>query len=214
VDGKPVKDWLNGYNVFNDGLLVNHNKVNPDYIVGDARRTTAKSAVSLAGQYIPQSMVFNADLGYRALTELQFTPGPDIKYGTDRTIATPGGTIYYRTSDGGYPWTVYYPQGSDWSSKVIACYLPTDLNAEHLGLDAGKGFDAMGWAQARVQGLRELQNRPGHDGNLYEPGDWNVESYRAKDEDTYISNGEAWMQWWLMQNNLMSPVGDHWGPVR
>jgi hypothetical protein len=170
-------------------------------------------AVSLAGQYIPQSMVFNADLAYRALTEVRFTPGTDTKYGTRKAIAAPGGTIYYRTADGGYSADTYYPQGSDWTTKMTDGYLNMDLAATQLGFDAGKPFSAMGWAKARAQSLLALQNRAGHDGNIYQAGDWTAK-YRGTDEVIFQSNAQAWMQWWLMQNHLMSPVGDHWGPVR
>lgn len=210
VDGKPVKDWLNGYNVFENGVLVNHNRVHPDYIISDGPRFASMVSLCLAKQYIPESMLFNADLEYRAVTEVQFTPGPN-PYG-DGTILAPGGTIYYRLPDGGYTADIYYPQGTDWTTKVTDMQLNTDLNAEHFGLDAGKSFDAMGWANARVLALRALQTRPGHDGNIYQSGDWKP-AYRGQDEVIFQSNGQAWMQWWLMQNNAMSPVGDDWGSV-
>jgi Domain of unknown function (DU1801) len=94
VDGKAAKDWLQGYNVFADGVLVNHNRVHPDYMLAQETCFASMVAVSLARQYIPQSMVFNTDLAYRALTEVQFTPGADSSYGTGKAVAAPGGTIY------------------------------------------------------------------------------------------------------------------------
>lgn len=214
VDGKPVKDWLNGYNAFDDGIVINHDIIHPDYMQAQMGCFASMVDVSLAEQYVPQSMVFNADVAYQGLTEVQFTPGADTKYGTGRKIATPGGTIYRRATGGGYTADVYYPQGTDWTTKVTDCYLSTDLNAEHLGFDDGKGFDAMGWAQARVDALRALQTRPGHDGNIYQAGDW-IPNWPIPFFDAVIfqSSGQAWMQWWLMQNRLMSPIGDHWGPV-
>ena len=38
VDGNPVKDYLSGYNVFNDGVPVNHGIVHPDYMATDQYR--------------------------------------------------------------------------------------------------------------------------------------------------------------------------------
>ena len=90
VDGKPARDWLHGFNVFADGVLVNHNRVHPDYMLAQQTCFASMAAVSLARQYIPQSMVFNAGLAYRALTEVRFTPGTDTKYGTGKAIAAPG----------------------------------------------------------------------------------------------------------------------------
>jgi hypothetical protein len=166
--------------------------------------------VSLAKRYIPQSMVFNADWAYHALTEVRFTPGT-APYETG-PMQPPGGTIYVRKANGAYSADVYYPQGADWSTKITDGYLNTDLAAKQLGFDVGKTFDAMGWAQARVAELLALQNRPGHNGNIYQAGDWTAK-YRGTDEVIFQSNAEAWMQWWLMRNHLMSPVGGDWSAI-
>jgi len=212
VDGRPVRDWLNGFNAFEDGVVVNHSRVHPDYMVASYLQTLSVVYESLAGQYIPESTVFNIDHVYHALTELQFTPGPDTLYGTGKTIYSPGGTIYKRAAGGGYSAVIYYPQGNDWTYQVTDSYLNIDLAAEWLGLDEGKNFDAMGWAQARVNAMIALQNRPGHDGNVYQEGDW-VGGDRGVDEDLYRSNAAAWLHWWLMRHNNMSPIGDHWGAL-
>ena len=124
----------------------------------------------------------------------------------------PGGMIFTRNSVGGYNWAVYYPQQNDWTNQVTDSYLNTDLTAEWLGLDAGKNYDALGWAKARVNQLAVLQARPGHNGNIYQDGDWFV-AYHGFDEVIYQSNAAAWLQWWLMVNNRMSPVAAQWGPV-
>jgi hypothetical protein len=208
VNGKPVRDYLDGYNVFSDGVAVNHNIVHPDYMTDD--RISAVTDVSLAGQHATQSMAFNAGLAYSALTELQYTPNTN-PYGTS-TIQSPGGTMFRRTAGGGYTWELYYPNGTDWTNKVTDGYINTDLFAEYLGLDTGKNFDAMSWAGVRATELRNLQTRPGHDGNIYQPGDWYT-NIRDTDEVIFLSNSAAWLQWYLMQNNLMSPVSDHWGAI-
>ncbi|MEX0643296.1 MAG: autotransporter-associated beta strand repeat-containing protein [Pirellulales bacterium] len=212
VDGKPAKDWLNGFNAAEDGVVINHSFIHPDYMVSINTRTSSMIYESLAGQHIPQSTVFSVDNVYRALTELHFTPGPDTTYGTNKSIVSPGGTIYKRSAGGGYEGTVYYPQGTDWTYEVTDSFLNLDLIAEWLGLDSGKDFDAMGWAQARVDAMIELQNRPGHNGNIYVPDDW-VGSSRGVDEDLYRSNAAAWLQWWLLRHDQMSPIGDNWGSL-
>jgi hypothetical protein len=208
VCGKPVKDYLNGFNVFPDGVAVNHGIIHPDYMCDD--RISAVEAVSLAGQHATQSMVFNADLAYSALTELQYAPGTN-PYGTG-AIRSPGGTMFRRTAGGAYTWELYYPNGTDWTNKVTDGYINTDLFAEYLGLDTGKDFDAMGWAAVRALELRNLQTRAGHDGNIYQSGDWYT-VIRDTDEVVFLSNSAAWMQWYLMQNGLMSSVSDHWGAL-
>ena len=212
IDGKPTKDWLNGFNAFENGVVVNHKRIHPDYMVSIATRTSSAIYESLAGQYIPRSTVFNVEHVYRALTEMQFAPGADIDYETGKPILAPGGTIYRRRVDGGYDGNVYYPQGNDWTNQVTDTYLNLDLIAEWLGLDDGKNFDAMGWAVARVDAMIVLQSRPGHNGNIYQPGDWFTSDHGA-DEDLYRSNAAAWLQWWLMQHGQMSQVADCWGTL-
>lgn len=215
VDGKPVKDWLNGFNAYADGALVNHSIVHPDYMAASIYLLSNSVVVeSLAGHYIPQSTVFNVDQTYRTLTEVTFTPGMDKPvsqggYGTGKSFIAPGGTIFKRNPDGSYSAEIYYPQDNDWKIYVVTdSYLNTDLMAEWLELDAGKDFDALGWAQARVDAMIALQNRPGHDGNIYEEGD------NGNDEDFYRSNATAWLQWWLLRSGRMSPLGDAWGVVQ
>ena len=212
VDGKPAKEWLNGFNAFDNGVVVNHRRIHPDYMVSIATQASSIIYESLAGQYIPQSTVFNVDNVYRALTEVQFSPGADTIYETGKPLLAPGGTICRRTADGGYDGNVYYPQGNDWTNQVTDTYLNVDLIAEWLGLDEGKNLDAMGWAEARVDAMIALQNRPGHNGNVYQPGDWFTSGHGA-DEDLYRSNAAAWLQWWLMQHGKMSPIADHWGAL-
>jgi hypothetical protein len=210
VDGQAVKDYLDGFNAFPDGVAVNHSFVHPDYMATDQYRYAGMIETSLAGQHAMQSMIHNADLAYGTLTQLQFTPGADAKYGTGDTIVSPGGTIFQRTPAGQYTAEFYYPMNTDWTYKVGTGHLNMDLFAEYLGLDAGKDFDSMGWAQARLDSLLQLQNRPGHNGNIYQPSDW-VTQIRDEDEDFFCSGAQAWLQWWMMENNLYSPVSDHWG---
>ncbi|MEX0643297.1 MAG: hypothetical protein WD468_11380 [Pirellulales bacterium] len=220
VDGTAVQTWVNGFNSFPDGVLINHSIVHPDYMAAAIYlQTTSAVNESLAGHYIPQSTVFNVDNAYRALTEVAFTPGADKPisqggYGTGKTILAPGGTIFNRNTDGTYSANVYYPEGNDWNVYVVTdSYLNTDLAAEWLNLDSDKSFDSMGWANARVDAMIALQSRPGHaNGKIYEPADWGGNDYGA-DEDFYHSNAAAWLQWWLMQHGQMSPIANHWGAL-
>lgn len=214
VDGKPVHQWVDGYNMFSDGVVINHHIIQPDYMIGPSTigYSTAINA-SLAGQYIPESTFHNIDLIYRGLTETEFVAGPS-PYTSGHTIVSPGGTIYQRivSEDGTkYFADVYYPNGAEWvqSNVVMEGYLNFDLYAEFLGLDAGKDYDAMGWAEARLDRLIEMQARSGSVGNLYQPGDW-LESFFSEEQSLFMSLTQAWMQHWLISNGRMSPVGEAW----
>lgn len=212
VDGKPVKDWINGYNIHEDGVVINHNQIHPDYNLTVLSLTNAITC-SLANQYVPQSTYFNADVVYNALTSVEFTP-PSSPH-TDETILAPGGTMYKKSTIDGvtvYAPNVYFPNGTDWFAKRYESYATEDIFAEMLGFDEGEDFDSMGWANAHIDGQLALQSRPGHTGNLYEDGEW-VNDWYPKEAEAYKAAGNDWILWWLMQNGQIAPVGDHWGAV-
>jgi hypothetical protein len=216
IDGKPVREWVRGANMADDGVNVNHGMIQPDYTACDAElRGTAAIVASLAKQPIPESALFNAKIVYSALTEIDFKPGPS-PYGGGEILA-PGGTIYVRSGRGRetkYSAQVYYPQGADWVRAdipiVMAPHLNMDLYAEVFAFDMGKDFDAMGWAHARVDRMLEMQARAGDAGNVYQPGDW-VADYYSNEQVIFETNAEALLLWWLAQHGKIAPVGSGWG---
>ena len=86
------------------------------------------------------------------------------------------------------------PYWADRQGKIVT---PGDTKAEE------NAWNSMLLASAQAMMPRHPSDQP---------GDWTAK-YRGTDELIFQSNAQAWMQWWLMQNHLMSPVGDHWGPV-
>jgi hypothetical protein len=169
---------------------------------------------SLAEQQIPESALFNAKIVYSALTEIEFRPGPSPY--SSGNILPPGGTIYVRAGRGKatkYSAQVFYPQGADWVRDdvpiVMAPHLNMDLYAKVFRFDAGKDFDALGWAQARVDRLLEMQARSGEEGMVYQPGDW-VADYYSNEQVIFESNAEALLLWWLHQHGKIAPVGPGW----
>ena len=202
VDGKRVRDWINGSNALEPGLVINHGRIHPDYMACVYFNCTATLDCSLAQVPIPESAYFNLDVVYDALTSYKFTAGPSPW--TKGQIQPPGGTIYRRRADGSYDPATYYPESADWTN-VSYDNIMLDLYAKLRGLDAGKSFDCLGWVRARMAEIIKLQNRPGHDGNIYEKGDWLTE-YRNTDAVSFQAISEAWMLWWLMRHKLVSPV--------
>jgi hypothetical protein len=219
VDGKPVREWINGWNMSEDGVLVNHRMIQPDYTADDSElRGSTVAVASLARQRVPESTFLNAKIVYRGLTELSFKPGPS-PYGPGEILA-PGGTIYMRQGQGKetvYLAKVFYPQGADWvrdDIPIVACpHLNMDIYAEIFDFDAGKDFDAMGWAHARVDRLLEMQARSGEAGNVYQPGDWTAEYY-STEQVIFEANAEAWLLWWLDQHNAIAQTAAGWGSLQ
>ncbi|MBN1852376.1 MAG: hypothetical protein JW829_06615 [Pirellulales bacterium] len=212
MDGKPVNEWIHGYNTFDDGVLVNHNRAHPGYMTVHTLTFDTLVDTSLAGQYIPESAFFNDQVNWNATTELNFVVGAN-PYGTGLNLP-PGGTIFNKKPDGTLDPTPYFPNGDDWSSNPAA-----DVNyVLHLvygavrNLDTGQEVDAMDWAQVEVDALRNLQLRSGHDGNIYENGDW-ASDRDGNEIDTYRELSESWLVHWLDQHNQLSPISNHWGEL-
>ena len=111
---------------------------------------------------------------------------------------------------------MYYPQGADWVRDdvpiVMSAHLNTDVYAEVFAFDAGKDFDALGWARARVDRMVEMQRRSGAVGNIYQPGDW-LSDYYSQEQVIFETNADAWLLWWLYRHDKLSPIGSGWGEL-
>ncbi|HOW73282.1 MAG TPA: hypothetical protein PKY77_22005 [Phycisphaerae bacterium] len=214
VDGRQVSQWLNGYNTFDDGVLVNHHIVHPDYIAAHTLTYDTLVDATLAGQCIPASAFFNEQLTWDAMTKLAFVVGTN-PYGTGeaRPVLPPGGTVFHRRPDGRLDPTLYFPNGNNWSfnSAVDSNYVLFLIYGHVRGLDAGQSPSALDWAAAQIDALEELQNRTGHTGNLYAPGDWNGD-LNTIEADAYRELAETWLVHWLHQHDKISPMGA-WGAV-
>jgi hypothetical protein len=196
VDGKPVKDWLNGWNTYENGLVMNHRFIHPDYNCGYLCYAAAIDC-ALTNSTIPKSAFWNDGVMYHYYAAYSFKPGPS-EWGD---IREPGGTIYRRSENGGYLPDNFYPQGTDWSYHWYDCYLEMDIYAKLRNLDAGKDYDALGWANARVEAMRAKQDPQGR---IYTDKDFM--GMRCPDADAFQALAESWMVWWLTQHKLVPPV--------
>ncbi len=55
VDGMQVRQWIKGYNTFNDGVVINHGLAHPGYMACHTLTYETMIDATLAGQLIPQS---------------------------------------------------------------------------------------------------------------------------------------------------------------
>ena len=60
IDGRTVKDWLRGYNVRDDGAVINHGILHPDYSTSITSVTRAYLTLPLVRKQVPESADFNA----------------------------------------------------------------------------------------------------------------------------------------------------------
>ena len=115
IDGRPVNQWLAGYNADPGGVVVNHGFVHPDYMGAISMNFWGLLCQSLAGRPSPQAWDFNGALVYGTLASKQW-PSPPYE--------PPGGAIYVPGKA-----NVYYPRGSDWSYHDVSLYYLMDVYA-------------------------------------------------------------------------------------
>ncbi len=162
---------MNGSNIYENGTLVNHNRIHPDYMLSLYSNLRAILTSALAGIPVPKAAFFNDRLIYSALINLNFTSPPFQK---------PGGTIYIRDASGKATNSIYYPQGNDWgTSRRIGFALLDNMVSEFT--EFGKTMHAEEWALLHIEAQLNMQKRftDGH-------------TYGAHAEDTY-QNREEWV---------------------
>jgi hypothetical protein len=200
VNGKPLSAWLRGSNIFEDGTLVNHSRIHPDYFTSIANIAGAPLAYGLAGQPTPRAAFFNADLVYDALADHVFTAPP---------YAAPGGTIYRRDGAGRATYEIYYPQGNDWGTSRQLHFLLLDTLADVFGFDDLAGVPARDWAAAHAGRALEMQSRF-TDGRTY--GAPSEDTYAGREEWVALLAGRTYLTHWL-DHNARLRVTDRAYPV-
>jgi hypothetical protein len=184
VNGRPVAEWLHGSNIFDDGTLVNHSIIHPDYFTSIANDAGAPLAYGLAGLPTPKAAFHNADVVYDALVDHEFSAPP---------YAAPGGTIYVRGPDGGPSASIYYPQGNDWGTSRQMHFLLLDTLAATFGF----GSPAAGWAAAHAGRALQMQSRF-QDGRTY--GAASEDTYAGREEWVALLAGRTYLTHWLAHN--------------
>lgn len=188
LDGKTPQEWLDGYNVREDGLVINHNLIHNDYMVSFAHlQMSAAMVFSLAQQPLPETYDFNFDLIYRTLVTKKFDAPP---------YKAPGGTMYIP----GKP-EQYYPGGTDWSPLRFACYYGMDSLADVFGHDKELPHTAAHWRQLRAEKIYEMQSRH-EDGRMYAPGEY--DNYQGVEQMVFWMMTDAHLLQWLYDRQALS----------
>ena len=180
VNGVPLDQRVQGYNVFDDGTVVNHDIIHPDYAAAVQLLWLAADFDRLAGRSVPEAMFHDGGLVYSSLSTTVFTAGRTSRAGG--LIASPGGTVYKR----GTP-AIYYPQGDDWGTARRAHFVSLDAHAAVYARYLG----ATGWPAAEAlleheNAQRRLRLSSGtDDGRTY-----SVHPATAARQDTYPGREE------------------------
>ncbi len=189
VDGKPPAAWLDGYNIREDGIVINHGLIHNDYMTAISHcQMQAFLLCSLARRPAPESADFNFEVVYRALVTHVFDSPP---------YEAPGGTMYIPGSP-----EQYYPQGTDWSRHRFACFYNMDTLAHVLGADRDLPHRAADWLPLRAERMLQMQRRHA-DGRMYADGEF--DRYPGREQMVFWMTTDACMMQWLAAQDAVSP---------
>ena len=174
VNGINISQALPGTNANEDGTIINHGIVNPDYIQNVMHLWWGASMLRVAKQAVPEAMFLNADIVYRALSVVKFDSPP---------YAAPGGTVY---QPGGQ---IYYPMGVKWGTRRPATFTGVDGFA---AVYAAPDTNAPANLAAHARDTRGMQQRF-TDGRIYAAG--NAEESYALGKEEYAL-GQTALAWW------------------
>jgi hypothetical protein len=191
INGRPVNQWLNGSNINDDGFVINHGFVHPDYSTTVTENVHAALAHSMAGQPTPRAAFWNADIVYDALVDHEWRPGSS--YPPDGTVAPPGGTVYVDDSE-----HIYYPQGHDWGTARRIQPTLLDGQARAFGFDTRASQKGDYWQRLHGQRVLDMQQRSA-DRRTYIGAD--EDTYYGREELVAVTVAQAWHTRWILANN-------------
>jgi hypothetical protein len=190
--GVALKDWLNGYNINNDGTVINHDRIHPDYMVALIGMNSASSIVfTLANQPTPKAVFLNLSEIYSAMVNLKFSSPP---------YAPPGGTIYQEGSS-----NIYYPQGNDWGTHRRMHFALMDLIADSYGLDKGLFKKGKYWEPYHSKIVIEMQNRSKDRRTYIEDSE---DTYKGREGWIAYHAAYGWLHRWVSHSGCFKVTNE------
>lgn len=183
INGDLLSNWIDGSNMFNDGTLVNHGIIHPDYIVAHQLNLDSALMSGLRDQPTPEAARLNSDSSYKALSDLEF---PEDEF------MDQGGTMFVDGSP-----DLYYPEGTDWGTDRVVNYLVFDAYASTMGLDDKASRSASYWERLRTNKALSLQERHA-DGHMYGPN--SDYTFVAREPHVALFAGLTYLSKWLDHN--------------
>lgn len=180
VNGRPVADWIGGWNVEEDGRAYNHARVHPDYMATMVQQLYAATSATLANQPTPAAALHNMPLMYAHF----------VDHGYRRPEGAPA-TIY--RADG----TIYYPDGTDWGTTRRLNFVAVDAVSAAFGVDGEASTGGRHWLEIHGRAALAMQARS-PDGRTYLADDH--DGYHGREE--WVAMHAAWavLSLWAAQN--------------
>jgi hypothetical protein len=180
VNGVSPAVRLSGTNALEDGTVINHHRLEPDYMGNIQHLWWSADFALLAGTDVPEAVWFNGRTVYGAFSTVSFTPGDPSAAGEGRTYVEPGGTIYRPGVD-----EVYFPDGTAWGTARRAPFVSLDAHAYTYGLAPQPAWPAIDALDSHVNGQLALSYSEGDSGRTYSP-----DPAVAKTQDSYYGREE------------------------
>lgn len=196
VNGKPIKDWINGTNINEDGTVINHDFIHPDYMEFIVFNNTSALQYTLANMPTPIAAFYHSELVYKSFIDLKFESPPYI---------SPGGTIYREDSS-----DIYYPEGNDWGSGRRMQFAVLDIFADDFGYDKTSSKGGEYWEPLHAQAVLDMQNRH-EDGHTYL--DNSEDNYRGKEEWVAHHAAWAWIAKWVDHSGKLTTTNASYTPT-
>lgn len=149
INGYPLSE-LEGSNITDDGIVINHSIIHPNYM---ASRTSCLfacvNAYVFAGVPAPSAVLFNVKRILHGFVDYEFT---SAQYLGKYTVNPPYGTI---VKDGAHD--VYFPQGNDWGNARFN--VPAGYLALMYSLGQSPRYDCTRSASILMEKYLALQDR-------------------------------------------------------
>lgn len=187
--GRTLAEWLRGSNVGNDGSVVNHGRIHPDYFASVTDNIHIALPYTLAGLPVPRAAFFNADLMYHALVDRSFS----------------GGTIYQTQSS-----DVRYPEGTLWGTRRRMQFALLDIQARIFGFDRKASKNGAYWEPLHTQAVLTMQQRS-KDGRTYQTR--GEDTYPGREEWVADLAAQAYLTKWLAPQGRYATTGEPQFPV-
>ena len=183
VDGYNISEILNGSNAYNNGTVVNHNILHPDYMTAIKLNITNTFYYELAQKPSLGASTHNFDIVYNALSKEKYN----------------GKTMYQKDENGKASHNIYFPQGNDWCGERQANYWLVDLFAMLYNLGEVGEIMPVEWAEQRSKEMIRMMER-----------DTTGPYYQSKKEDNFMCRDEwinkhltyGYMAMWLHGENF------------
>ena len=200
VNGRKLRHWLEGSNAYDNGVVVNHNMIHPDYMAAAGGNLFNACVLTLGGLPTPVGIFNGVARTYNALVNVKFDENYVLPVDTkDLGLQEPPPGVYGRT--------IYSYSDAACTQKSHVFYMPQGNDWGHVRQATMGGFDAMvnafgmgtpcapEWENIHMSAAKKMQARF-TDGSMYGVGE--VENFAPRQEQACLELAQAVLAKWTV----------------